>query len=120
MKGFTAYAETMTLRDWFAGQALAGILATTTTDQESVEPKYIPWTSKDVASAAEHAYALADAMLAEREKKMVTPGEGDDAACESCLGYGYFDDAGNATVDKRGRKCTDCTGTGIATPKAQP
>ena len=43
----------MTLRDWFAGQALAGILA---------DPNG-PWQG-----AAERSYYQADAMLAERSK----------------------------------------------------
>lgn len=43
--------EGMTLRDWFAGQALAGIAAS--------------YTLKEAAS---YAYALADKMLMEREK----------------------------------------------------
>lgn len=47
----------MTLRDWFAGQALAGILAT------------LP-TQYDIKDNAEDAYAYADAMLAERGKGM--------------------------------------------------
>jgi len=43
----------MTLRDWFAGQALAG------SDISHID---------DSTAAARHAYALADAMLAERSK----------------------------------------------------
>lgn len=45
----------MSLRDWFAGQALAGVLADHT----------LRGTAK---SFAEKAYELADAMLAERAK----------------------------------------------------
>ncbi len=45
----------MSLRDWFAGQALAGLLPTDTTH-----------TNADLAQAA---YNLADAMLAARERK---------------------------------------------------
>ncbi len=43
----------MSLRDWFAGQALAGLIA-----------------QEDIAhvTAAQHAFAHADAMLAERAK----------------------------------------------------
>lgn len=44
--------EGMTLRDWFAGQALAGL------DPFAVNPQ----------SAAQRAYNQADAMLAERAK----------------------------------------------------
>ena len=46
----------MSLRDWFAGQALAGMLACPDTD---------PITTKMFASDA---YLYADAMLAERAK----------------------------------------------------
>lgn len=43
----------MTLRDWFAGQALAGLTGKT--------------ASKEVITS--NAYIMADAMLAEREKR---------------------------------------------------
>ena len=34
--------------------------------------------------------------------------------CEACLGNGYFDvDTGEPTLDCGGRKCLDCTGTGV-------
>lgn len=45
----------MTLRDWFAGQALAGILAATTV--------------AGPGESASRAYGMADAMLAERAKE---------------------------------------------------
>lgn len=47
----------MTLRDWFAGQALMGMLTSPANDSVPM-PRY--------ASAA---YEIADAMLAERERK---------------------------------------------------
>jgi hypothetical protein len=47
----------MSLRDWFAGQALAGILAS-----------YPPNEKIDVSIVAMWSYDLADAMIAEREK----------------------------------------------------
>jgi hypothetical protein len=47
----------MTLRDWFAGQALAGLLASGGKYSKGFECK-----------GAEECYAQADAMLAEREK----------------------------------------------------
>lgn len=57
--GFTEVRESgMSLRDWFAGQALAGIIA-------------CPGAEPDDASregCASLAYGFADAMLAEREK----------------------------------------------------
>lgn len=51
----------MTLRDWFAGHALAGVLSFTTGAPDGclqMEPK----------KAAREAYAMADAMIAERNK----------------------------------------------------
>lgn len=45
----------MSLRDWFAGQALAGI-----------KPEPSCWTPADLAARA---YVIADAMIAERNKK---------------------------------------------------
>jgi len=47
----------MTLWDYFAGQALAGIIASDCSDKMAVEPR------------AKLAYRIADAMLAEREKE---------------------------------------------------
>ena len=46
----------MSLRDWFAGQALAGLIA-------------CPNTSGGEKDFARNAYKLADAMLAERETR---------------------------------------------------
>ena len=50
----------MTLRDYFAGQALVGIMSTTTIMPEALE--------RLLSSVPKLSYALADAMLAEREK----------------------------------------------------
>jgi len=55
----THYNEGMSLRDWFAGQALAGYRASES-DQDVAS-----WKSRDVAAAS---YEDADAMLAERAK----------------------------------------------------
>ena len=58
---YTHVSEGMTLRDWFAGQALAGL---------SSDPSFF----KDVAGMipevvlADAAYSIADAMLTERVK----------------------------------------------------
>jgi hypothetical protein len=50
----------MTLRDWFAGQALAGLAS---------EWQTIPGSYEDtIGGAARTAYGLADALLAERDK----------------------------------------------------
>ena len=58
----------MTLRDWFAGQALAA---------QSAMPFRFRAPPKDCAlGVAERCYALADAMLAERKRKR---GGNDDA-----------------------------------------
>ena len=52
----------MSLRDWFAGQALAGLAANTNGIYVHGEKKH------DVDAYALAAYAMADAMLAERSK----------------------------------------------------
>lgn len=59
----------MSLRDWFAGQALVGILAhqVTRCDKYSGRADFTASISYDVAS--EMAYSYADAMLAERNKE---------------------------------------------------
>ena len=49
----------MTLRDWFAGQALAGLTAS-----DSGDAIWNGWA----AATAKAAYQMADAMLAERER----------------------------------------------------
>ena len=48
----------MTIRDWFAGQAITGALA------NGDDFEFAEWDN-----CAKYAYALADAMLAERGKK---------------------------------------------------
>jgi hypothetical protein len=53
----TPYAPGMSLRDWFAGQALAGIMSNCTGDGRTT------WLPE---SAAFHAYSVADAMLKAR------------------------------------------------------
>lgn len=50
-------ATGMTLRDWFAGKALAGIMASPTWGNVRAE---------DIVAAA---YAIADAMIAKRDEK---------------------------------------------------
>lgn len=54
--GHPASAPGMTLRDWFAGQALIGIVSSMLGKQENPE-----------AAFAYGAYAIADAMLSARE-----------------------------------------------------
>lgn len=50
-----SHAEGMSLRDWFAGQALAGLLAASDADHPT-------WAITD------YAYRVADAMLAARQE----------------------------------------------------
>jgi hypothetical protein len=56
--GYELPDPVITLRDYFAGQALAGLLANRTADCE-------PWTYKDMASVC---YLAADTMLQVREQ----------------------------------------------------
>lgn len=59
----------MSLRDYFAGQALAGIMANNEVDNLGLPASvYGPPAGTWVDKAAQMAYALANAMLAEREK----------------------------------------------------
>lgn len=53
----------MTMRDWFAGQALPAVIAALSAGQHSVHPNMTI-----LESATTDAYAMADAMLAERAK----------------------------------------------------
>jgi len=62
--GQVVYSHGMTLRDWFAGQALAGIMG----------PNYDWFTSGSETGSRAHeaayfAYSVADAMLAARNAK---------------------------------------------------
>jgi hypothetical protein len=54
--GNNVYATGMFLRDWFAGQAMAGLMANPSIDTGTM------------LDAARSAYDIADAMLEEREK----------------------------------------------------
>lgn len=54
-------AEGMTLRDWFAGQVLTGVIQKCANDT-------VPDGETLVSMFARNAYRLADAMLAERER----------------------------------------------------
>lgn len=55
----------MSLRDWFAGQALAGMIANPDFGQPTDEARRL---GKFASKAATLCYELADAMLAERAK----------------------------------------------------
>jgi len=50
----------MTLRDYFAGQALSGLTSATNENGE--------WMGDSMSGVAHEAYAIADAMLKERSK----------------------------------------------------
>lgn len=58
------YSEGMSLRDWFAGMALQGMVGPTLADaaRQRVKPESVP------PKLAEGAYAIADAMLAARKE----------------------------------------------------
>ncbi len=58
------YYRGMSLRDWFAGMASQGILACAGPHLAGEGEGALRW-----ASVAEGAYSLADAMMAQREKK---------------------------------------------------
>lgn len=58
--GDKLFDEGLTLRDYFAGQALAGIL--------NFEPGSYEVADEIAAAAAKSSYSIADAMLREREK----------------------------------------------------
>ena len=60
-KETTVPAQGMTLRDWFAGQALAGICAPLYDDESPTI-----WKHREFAKGA---YMFADAMLAARKEK---------------------------------------------------
>lgn len=53
----------MTLRDWFAGQALGSVITATSAGQNTLDG-----TGTVYDMLAQEAYRLADAMLAERTK----------------------------------------------------
>ncbi len=61
-----AWANGMTLRDWFAGQAIQGLLiARAAAIDHGSQPRT---REEEVSSASDAAYIVADAMLAERQK----------------------------------------------------
>ena len=63
--GGAAEGAAISLRDWFAGQALAGVLAKMTHDE---------YLGSAHVQIAEDAYHLADAMLAQRRTNSIDAG----------------------------------------------
>lgn len=61
IEAFTVATGGMTLRDWFAGQALAGLVSHTDNGMSQ-------WCGSEHV-ATEYAYRFADAMLAAREAR---------------------------------------------------
>lgn len=61
--GYPVQSDGMSLRDWFAGQALAGLIASGRSAYDLLDGDY------QAAYAAYRAYTVADAMLAAREKE---------------------------------------------------
>lgn len=58
----------MTLRDWFAGQAIGPILASWYDDPTRIDEYGFPGDNENRELIAGFAYAMADAMLREREE----------------------------------------------------
>jgi hypothetical protein len=56
--------------------------------------------------------AVNDMIRALEEHRDLVFGEEEAIDCRSCLGLGHFNDEGQASSDRRDRKCTDCRGTG--------
>ncbi len=50
--------------------------------------------------------------IREFQAKLQQESAAEPIECLSCKGCGYFDEEGNPTIDRRCRKCLDCTGTG--------
>ena len=64
--GHEVYSSGMTLRDWFAGQALAGMVEIA--GRAPMEASDAG-AHKNLANAARLAYAFADAMIAQSQKQ---------------------------------------------------
>jgi hypothetical protein len=64
--GHTVYSNGMTLRDWFAGQALAGMATWTPAPPPHETSIPLPHRARELK--AQWAYQMADAMIAERAK----------------------------------------------------
>lgn len=66
-KGFAGW-DGMSLRDWFAGQALTYLGATSVAHQRQWSRDFRePWEESPLPELANDAYRIADAMLAARE-----------------------------------------------------
>lgn len=64
----TVYTHGMTLRDWFAGQALAGLCANSGGPVQAVSTTGWGFINCNMGDVAGVAYDLADAMLAARSR----------------------------------------------------
>jgi hypothetical protein len=59
----------MSLRDWFAGQALAGYASVPDPRTAPSGKEIAEWCAEVAGQDASYCYMLADAMLAERDKR---------------------------------------------------
>jgi len=67
--GMATNPEGMTLRDWFAGQALAGLTNVAYTYFTGASEKEKAGARQFASDIGETAYLIADAMIAERNKE---------------------------------------------------
>ena len=86
----------MTMRDWFAGQAVTGILANSENTQAGAEPTNCALSCRPEEFSswvAKASYLVADAMLAERAKSVDVPSAKDELL-EAAMGALSFIESG--------------------------